>query len=172
MLPNGTKLFDEADRYNHEKANWYVHSAFNGEFPEINQEMSAAISKINLNSLFDFQNAVFEKAINLRAGGRGVLGTYYNSVRLENIADFQDGLWKGESKQLALVNVLRNTNFKLNDGHILYDDIAEIEVDGTVLNSRCLQLHDILLEKSDGSSMQPVGRVILFDKNTHDVYSY
>lgn len=172
MLPTGTKLFDETDQYNDEKANYYVYSAFNKEFPDISEELSSAMSKITLNSLLDFQNVVFEKSINLRANERVVFETRHNSVRLEKIADFQDGLWKGESNQLTLANVLRNTNFKLNNGHISYDDVAEIKVDSGALSSRRLQPNDIILEKSGGSPTQPVGRVVLFEKNTDDVYSY
>lgn len=172
MLPCGTKLYDEVDQYNDEKANYYVYSAYNGEFPEINEVLSTAMSKVVLNSLLDFDNIVFEKTINLRAGERVVLETCYDSVRLGDIAEFQDGLWKGEGTQRELVKVLRNTNFKLNNGHISYDDVAEIEVDKSALNNRHLQLNDIILEKSGGSPSQPVGRVVLFDKVTNDVYSY
>jgi len=67
---------------------------------------------------------------------------------------------------------LRNTNFKLNNGYLSYDDIAEIEVDINQLEDRILRYGDIILEKSGGSETQAIGRVVLFDKQDDEIYSY
>ena len=68
--------------------------------------------------------------------------------------------------------VLRNTNFKLNNGFLDYSDVAEIEVEKTQLATRTLQYGDIILEKSGGSDTQAIGRVVLFDKTDNETYSY
>ncbi len=68
--------------------------------------------------------------------------------------------------------MLRNTNFKLNNGKLSYDDISEIEVEKTQLESRKLQFGDIILEKSGGSDTQAIGRVVLFDKKCDEIYSF
>lgn len=73
---------------------------------------------------------------------------------------------------LQVVKVLRNTNFKLNNGFLDYGDVAEIEVETTQLATRTLQYGDIILEKSGGSDTQAIGRVVLFDKNDNETYSY
>ena len=38
-LPDGTSLYDEDDQLNCEKANYYVYSAYRGEYPEISENM-------------------------------------------------------------------------------------------------------------------------------------
>ncbi len=172
MLPTGTRLYDEDDQYNSEKANYYVYNAFNNEYPEITETLKPEISKVDAISLIDFHATVFEKALNLRAGQKVVLESSFSSLSLEELADFQDGLWKGEKGDLVLTKVLRNTNFKLNNGRISYDDIADIEVESTALECRKLETNDILLEKSGGSPTQPVGRVVLFENESDETYSF
>lgn len=71
-----------------------------------------------------------------------------------------------------MTKVLRNTNFKLNNGFLDYGDVAEIEVETTQLATRTLQYGDIILEKSGGSDTQAIGRVVLFDKTDNETYSY
>ena len=71
-----------------------------------------------------------------------------------------------------MTKVLRNTNFKLNNGFLDYGDVAEIEVEKTQLATRTLQYGDIILEKSGGSDTQAIGRVVLFDKTDNETYSY
>lgn len=71
-----------------------------------------------------------------------------------------------------MTKVLRNTNFKLNNGFLDYSDVAEIEVEKTQLATRTLQYGDIILEKSGGSDTQAIGRVVLFDKTDNETYSY
>ena len=65
------------------------------------------------------------------------------------------------------VGVIRNTNFtkdcKLDDA-----DIAYLDVEVKQFNQRKLRYGDIILEKSGGSTNQPVGRVVLFDKKDGD----
>lgn len=171
MLPAGTMLYDEGDQYNPEKANYYINSAFNNDYPEVADALKPMIVVTEVPVLMDLHSATFEKAINLHATKKVVINSIYESIPLEEIADFQDGLWKGEKGELVTAKVLRNTNFKLNNGRLSYDDVAEIEVELPALMSRKLQLNDIILEKSGGSPTQPVGRVVLFDKTEED-YSY
>ena len=96
----------------------------------------------------------------------------YDNVTLDDLVTFQNGLWKGEKGELKTIKVLRNTNFKLNNGRLSYDDIAEIEVELKQLNDRKLKYGDIILEKSGGSDTQAIGRVVLFDKKGDEIYSF
>ena len=172
MLPTGTKLYDDEDQFNPDKANYYVYSAFNNEFPVISETLAQSITTLDLTALMEYGSATFEKTLNILATKKVVLDSKYPSVTLESIVDFQDGLWKGEKGELTRTKVLRNTNFKMNNGKISYDDIAEIDVERSCLSSRMLECGDILLEKSGGSPSQPVGRVVLFELNNNEVYSY
>ncbi|MCL5410231.1 MAG: restriction endonuclease subunit S [Patescibacteria group bacterium] len=86
----------------------------------------------------------------------------WKTAKISDIFDISNGLWVGKTSDKVLCKVLRNTNFS-NDGHIDLEDIAEIDVDKKALQSRELNFGDIVIEKSGGSDVQPVGRVVYFD---------
>ncbi len=94
----------------------------------------------------------------------------WKTEKLVDVFDVLNGLWVGKTEDVVLCNVLRNTNFS-NDGYIDTEDIASLNVDKKSLSSRILKLGDIIIEKSGGSDVQPVGRVVFFDIN-NDIYSF
>ncbi len=169
-----TKLFDEYCFDNPEKASTYNYKAFadNNFDAEIPDSLKENIYYQNLVDMLTFNRVDFEKKISLLTKKKLKIGSKWNTERLEYLADFQSGLWVGKKGKLKKVKVLRNTNFKLNNGSLSYDDIAEIEVEEKQLETRQLQFGDIILEKSGGSDTQAIGRVVLFDKKDSDIYSY
>jgi type I restriction enzyme S subunit len=87
--------------------------------------------------------------------------------KLEDVCEFNNGLWKGEKPPFVTVGVIRNTNFT-KDGTLDDSDIAYLEVEAKKFDKRRLAFGDIILEKSGGGPKQPVGRVVLFDKKAGD----
>ena len=168
-----TKLFD-ADSYdNPDKASTYIYKAFKGDVSSpIAEDMQSHISRMSLIDMFTFDRPIFEKGINLNSKKKVVFSSIYASKPLDELVTFQNGLWKGERGKLQTVKVLRNTNFKLNNGFLDYSDVAEIDVETTQLLTRTLQYGDIILEKSGGSDTQAIGRVALFDKDGDETFSY
>jgi len=87
--------------------------------------------------------------------------------KLDEVCDTINGLWTGKKEPFIKVGVIRNTNFtkdcKLDDA-----DIAYLDVEVKQFNQRKLKYGDIILEKSGGSTNQPVGRVVLFEKKDGD----
>lgn len=83
--------------------------------------------------------------------------------KIGEICDFQSGLWTGKQPPFVVVKVIRNTNFKNNDGTLNFDDVAEIKVEKKQLQDRLIKNGDIILERSGGGPTQPVGRVAYFD---------
>lgn len=168
-----TKLFDANDYDNPEKASTYVYRAFKGDYTSpIAEGMQSHINRISLVDMLTFDRPIFEKGINLNSKKKVSFDSRYALKPIDKLASFQSGLWKGEKGALQLTKVLRNTNFKLNNGFLDYDDVAEIEVEKTQLATRTLQYGDIILEKSGGSDTQAIGRVVLFDKTDNETYSY
>lgn len=167
-----TKLFDANNYDNPEKASSYVYRAFKGDYTSpIAEGMQSHISRVSLIDMLTFDRPFFEKGINLNSK-KVIFNSSYALKPLDKLATFQSGLWKGEKGNLQVVKVLRNTNFKLNNGFLDYSDVAEIDVETTQLSTRTLQYGDIILEKSGGSETQAIGRVVLFDKNNNETYSY
>lgn len=89
---------------------------------------------------------------------------------LEEVCQFQSGLWKGENPPFVKIGVIRNTNFT-KEGTLNDSDIAYLDVEVKKYEKRRLQFGDIILEKSGGGPKQPVGRVALFDMKEGD-YSF
>lgn len=87
----------------------------------------------------------------------------WEAKKLEDLCDFGNGLWAGKKPPFVEVGVIRNTNFtkgcELDDTDIVYLNVEESQ-----FKKRKLKLGDIILEKSGGGPKQPVGRVIVFNK--------
>lgn len=169
-----TQLFDANSYDNPLRASTYIYKAFKGDITSpIAEDMQSHISRISLIDMLSFDRPVFEKGINLNSKKKVVFNSVYTLKPLDKLVTFQSGLWKGENGELQTVKVLRNTNFKLNNGFLDYSDVAEIDVETTQLLTRTLQYCDIILEKSGGSDTQAIGRVVLFDKeDDNETYSY
>ena len=63
----------------------------------------------------------------------------------------------------TLCNVLRNTNFN-NKYNLNFDDVAQRYIRNDKVEKLALQKGEILIEKSGGSPLQPVGRVAFVEK--------
>jgi restriction endonuclease S subunit len=68
-----------------------------------------------------------------------------------------------DDKDYVLVNILRNTNFD-NRYNLNFGDVAERFILKNKFEKIKLKAGDILIEKSGGSPIQPVGRVALIEK--------
>ena len=99
------------------------------------------------------------------------VGKNYNKRPLDSLVNVLNGLWTGKKPPFIEANVIRNTNFTM-DGKLNLADIARLNVEVSMLESRRLQKGDIILEKSGGSQTQAVGRVVLFDIDTSEAYSF
>ena len=93
--------------------------------------------------------------------------TGWQTKTLDDVCEFNNGLWKGEKPPFVTVGVIRNTNFT-KEGTLDDSDIAYLEVEAKKFEKRRLAFGDLILEKSGGGPKQPVGRVALFDKKAGD----
>lgn len=167
-----TKLYDKENLRNPEKANTYIYKAFSEDaIIEIPETLAEHITPIKLVDTFDFERIVFEKQINTLKAKKVEFQSKFELHTLGSIVDFQSGLWTGKKAPFKTAKVIRNTNFKLNNGKLDLTDIAEIQVEKKHLDSRTLEYGDIILEKSGGSDTQAIGRVVLFEEKSGE-YSF
>lgn len=76
----------------------------------------------------------------------------------------------GKSENPNTVKVIRTTNFT-NSGEINYSNITLRDIESQKCEKKRLKYGDIILEKSGGTDLNPVGRVVFFDKDdTNDIY--
>jgi type I restriction enzyme, S subunit len=129
-------------------------------------EAFAAIATARSNTEWNLRNAteLFKSHLDdvFRHRGPG-----WVEGRLDDLATFTSGLWKGEKPPYVHVGVIRNTNFT-KDGRLDDTDIAFLDVEVRQFEKRRLQPGDIILEKSGGGPKQAVGRVVIFDKTSGD----
>lgn len=83
--------------------------------------------------------------------------------KLLDLPNCQAGDWGDEAGDVA-VRVIRSTNFT-NDGQIDLSDVAIRYLSKKKADSMTLLRGDILIEKSGGSPVQPVGRVLLIESD-------
>lgn len=67
MLPNGTKLYDEENPLNPQKANSYIYKAFLNEKVSIDETMRKNVSITDLIGMMNFDKVDFEKGISLNS---------------------------------------------------------------------------------------------------------
>ena len=76
--------------------------------------------------------------------------------------------WGTDDETGEGIPVLRTTNFT-NEGGVNYNDVVTRKITKKNINDKFLRKGDIIIEKSGGSVIFPVGRVIYFDgvENTY-----
>jgi len=102
----------------------------------------------------------------------------YKTKKLKNILSDQiSGEWGEDpyselksSNDYIIFKVIRNTNF-VNNANLDLTDIAERLINKNKLNKNTLKKGDLLIEKSGGSPIQPVGRVALIE-DTKENYTF
>lgn len=152
------------------------------EILQLQQNSLLIGKKITLESDDGFANLISKEAIasdsdfNLSMDRYAIVSDIFSHdtwpmVTLSEICEFKGGLWKGKKGPFESCNIIRNTNFTKN-GFLNLEDVAIHEVEVSQLSSRKLQAGDIILEKSGGGPTQPVGRVVLFEKNLEGNWSF
>jgi type I restriction enzyme S subunit len=79
---------------------------------------------------------------------------------IDLLESWDAGAW-GEPAKRDGVSVLRSTNFK-SGGQLSFENQAFLAIDESTLSRKRLFPGDILLERSGGGPLQPVGRVVAF----------
>ena len=115
-----------------------------------------------------FYRPAFKKLI------ASVNATKYKAPSLNEIIEFSiAGDWGEDpdtfepTPDYRLCYVLRNTNFD-NKYNLNFDDVAQRYIKNSKIEKLALQKGDILIEKSGGSPVQPVGRVAFIEELPFD----
>lgn len=166
MLPEGTKLYDGVDQFNSEKANYYVYSAFQKSYPEIEEELQENIESIETYELVNFRKLPFEKSLNLNANIRVSFDTVFPKERLKGHYEIIKGITYDKNDQvyrktnnaiLTADNITLENNLKI---------VKRIFLDEAfVANKRAkLSEKDIFICLSSGSRKH-VGKVAYIQEN-------
>lgn len=153
MLPEGTRLYDELDQFNPEKANYYVHAAFRKQYPEIEESLQNNLSTIETFELINIKKVPFEKTINLNANIRLDFDTKYPKERLRKKYDIIRGITYDKNDQVYRETdnvILTADNITINNS---FDIVKKVYLDEKFdinLNAK-LKKNDIFMCMSSGS---------------------
>ena len=165
----GGKLYDDKDRFADNTISGMIRNSFKEKEMSV-PEYKEYYRYANLKDMIDFSRVEFNKAIKTTSYKKFEINSKYPLIQIDKLVNTIGGLWTGEKPPFKKVNVIRNTNFRM-DGSLDLHDIANIEVEEAAYSNRTLQRGDIIIEKSGGSETQAVGRVVYFNLTQTD-YSF
>ena len=95
----------------------------------------------------------------------GEIPSHWEVVRLKSIImDSQSGLWGEDPKQDGSDTIcLRVADFDYNNGYIKEDNLTYRHYGKEFNPTKQLKTRDLLLEKSGGGDLYPVGRVVRYN---------
>jgi len=157
------KLLDSIDDY--------VLGELGIKIPEVKNEMIFVVESDEIEDKRIDPKAYLEKP---KAILKSIRGSKYKTKELSKIViESIAGEWGSDPlstenmEGYVLCNVLRNTNFD-NQFNLNFDNVAQRLMVKTKFNKIRLKLGDILIEKSGGSPVQPVGRVALIKEDKQE----
>lgn len=110
-----------------------------------------------------FYRPVFKKLLEVIANNKTAKITLKEAITNSAAGDWgEDPIDFEPNPGYELCYVVRNTNFH-NDFNLDFSDVAQRYIKKTKAEKLALKKGDILIEKSGGSPIQPVGRVALVD---------
>jgi len=110
-----------------------------------------------------FYRPVFKKLLEVIANNKTAKITLKEAITNSVAGDWgEDPMDFEPNPDYVLCYVVRNTNFH-NDFNLHFSDVAQRYIKKTKAEKLALKKGDILIEKSGGSPIQPVGRVALVD---------
>ena len=172
----GGLLSDKENRNAQDKIAYAIKQSFKGIFHN-HESFSQYVAYVKTCNLLNFSNVEFNKTISLNTGQDSTstnlfADSKYELVRLGNCGEFIGGLWQGKKPPFVKAKVIRNTNFSMQGALKADSEYPELDVEARQLENRTLNYGDIIIEKSGGSNTQAVGRVVIFNLDSDEIYSF
>lgn len=101
MLPTGTKLFDESDVLNPQKASSYNYQMFLGDVPsEVDESLSENVQIVDTFKLIDYDQVSFDKQIHLNVNRALKIETKFPCEKLEKYVHLVRGITYSKDDQV------------------------------------------------------------------------
>lgn len=171
IITPGGKMYNDNDRKAENTLASAIRQSFANEIPNISEENKAYANIVKTADMLDYSRLNFNKAIRTSVDKQIHIDSKYPLVTIKSCIETIGGLWTGKKPPFIKAFVIRNTNFTMN-GRMNLDDVAEIDVEINQFKNRELKKGDIIIEKSGGSETQAVGRVVYFDIEDGQKYSF
>lgn len=149
-----TKLYDDDNHLNEEKANSYVYRAFLGKQEDIALNLSKNLSTLDLTDLIDFKNLNFEKSISLAVQKKIKITSKY---ALKPLSEFTNGFTgivfdkADESQTPTDLKILTASNIDLYSSSLVFEKSKYLKSGVQLDKSQQLKKGDIFICTSSGS---------------------
>lgn len=160
-LPGGTKLYDETDPLNPQKAGSYVYHAFLGEFVEIDKSLANNISYKRMSAFIEYGTSKFDKVVNLgkTAFTQGGSTERVSPFAMQRLEDISSMIRRGKSAKYGNSNIQIIKSGQAR-GYCHFDFSKHYFVsEDFVPDERNLQKGDVLI---NSTGVGTAGRVTLF----------
>lgn len=161
-LPGGTKLYDESDSLNPQKASSYIYRAFLGKTTEIAESLADNIFYERMSHLIEYGTSKFEKTVNLGKHTSGLERVQNKFVKfpMQRLNKVSIMIRRGKSAEYGNsgIQIIKSGqargyyNFDFSKRYFVSDDFVSDE--------RNLQRGDVLI---NSTGVGTAGRVTLFD---------
>jgi type I restriction enzyme M protein len=171
MLSAGTKLYDENDLLNQQKANSYIYKSFLGTTMKVDESLNENVLIVDAHSMIDFNVPFFDKQIHLNGSRILEFDTQYSWQKISTSVSLIRGVTYEKSEQVykeSKNTILTADNITLENS---FDIVKKVYLDSNKNLDHIAKLKkdDIFICLSSGSSTH-VGKVAYIDNDT-DYYA-
>lgn len=162
-----TKLYDDDDHLNHEKANSYVYRSFLGQKLNIEKSMSENIVTFNTLELIDFKKLIFEKSILLGVKKKVKIQSKFPLIQLQELTNGFTGIVfdKGDESQTETnLKILTASNIDLATKSLVFEKSKNLKRTVTLNEDEKLKRGDILFCTSSGS-LNHLGKFVFIEND-------
>jgi len=164
-----TRLFDENNFENPEKASTYIYKAFQGDFNfEIHESLQKNISRHDLVDMLTFDRVEFEKNISTSVKKKVKIESKWESKRFDEVAEIIRGVTYSKGDQTAVETnkiILTADNITLNGSFEIKKKVF-LEESFQIPKEKKLVANDVFICFSSGSK-EHLGKVAFIDADTN-----
>ena len=162
-----TPLYDETNRNNSSKINYYIQEAFNNKTSEIPEDLTPFVSRSKLINMLDFKRTEFSKQISLTPKKIVKIETQWDLVKLHKVSEIIKGVTFGKDDQsldktetvvLTSDNITLQGDFEIKKMIYLKDNLK-------INQQKKLISNDIFMCFSSGSKRH-LGKLTLIEADT------
>ena len=178
FYPSGTKLYDDNDKLNPQKANSYIYHAFLGNVDlDVDKDLTEHLSYAKMSELIDYNINGWDKKVNLRKSNLSNLNSRYPLKTLGEICEVKIGgtpsrnipaYFNGNHKWVSVSELngkmIVDTKEKITDEAIKNSNVKLIPK-GTTLLSFKLSIGKVAFTGVELYTNEAIAALIPFDKN-------
>lgn len=168
-IKEATKLYDENNLLNPERANSYIYNAFLHKPIAIDPSMAKHVSQHRLVDMINFDRVDFQKSISLVVKKKAIIESKYELVKLDTVATFTSGVIFDKKDEVSGKTdnvILTASNIKIDESDLDLSSLIYLSNNVTIDKKSKLKANDIFICTSSGS-INHLGKTAFIEKDTN-----